>query len=186
MYPKHFAFSSSPGLAKAALSLSCAKGHSSCDASPNLWSSQEDEGAVTTSSNVTTCRRDAYSESLFRKSHLEELPRPFESFAANSQCQARTYESDNEKTIIKGLYGDNCIRMVGQTDLLQSSAKRKTTSPVSSKSSGIDSDESANSSHEIIVASSNAFFNDISNKDTKEIDLKDDTDCTICFTDMDK
>lgn len=25
-----------------------------------------------------------------------------------------------------------------------------------------------------------------SKKDTKEIDLKDDIDCTICFTEMDK
>lgn len=25
-----------------------------------------------------------------------------------------------------------------------------------------------------------------SKKDIKEIDLKDDTDCTICFTEMDK
>ena len=26
----------------------------------------------------------------------------------------------------------------------------------------------------------------VSKKDTKEIDLKDDTDCTICFTEMEK
>ena len=135
-------------------------GQRSGDGLLNLWSSQEDEGAATGTSAdiVASCRRDAYSESPFRKLPLQKSSQLLECFGV--QNNAEDTETDSGKKNRQICCGRTNLSN-GTSDETSSVSLKKVTCS-GSKSSGIDSDGSAGSSQETLATSSCASLDKIS------------------------